>query len=53
MGDYTAVLAYLGVALVAFVIALLWQKYRKAVVRRFRIEEYRQTSDGKRIAHHN
>jgi hypothetical protein len=43
MGDYIAIAAYLGVTLFVFVCAMLWSKYRKTVVRRLHLKEYRHT----------
>jgi len=41
MGDYQALLAYVGVALVVFVGGIIWQRYREGIKRRFNINEYR------------
>lgn len=41
MGEYEILGSYVVLALVVFLGAVLWNKHRKAVVRKFRLSEYR------------
>lgn len=43
MGEYEILGSYVVFALLVFLGAVLWNKHRKAVVRRFRLAEYRHT----------
>ena len=43
MDEYIAIASYLSVATIVFTGALLWNRYRKDVMRRFRLHEYRHT----------
>jgi hypothetical protein len=53
MASYAAVGAYLGVTLIVFVLAILWNKYRKTLKRKLHIEEYRYSgSDEKHLVNH-
>lgn len=52
MASYAAVGAYLGVTLIVFICAILWNKYRKTIKRRLHIEEYRYSGKEKHLANH-
>lgn len=47
MEEYKALIAYLGVALIIFIGALLWSKYRVEVKRRMNIRDYREAGPEK------
>ena len=53
MNEYVALVAYIGVAVVVFIGALIWGKYRASIKRRWNIEDYRQSQKPKDEHHHS
>lgn len=53
MNEYVALAAYIGVAVVVFVGALIWDKYRASIKTRLNIEDYRHTQNRKDEHHHS
>jgi uncharacterized membrane protein YciS (DUF1049 family) len=45
MNEYLAILIYAGFALVIFVIAMFWNKYRQFLKRKLRILHYHSDTD--------
>ena len=41
MGEYQAVLAYMGVTFIVFIGGLIWNKFREAIKRRLGLENYK------------
>lgn len=52
MTEYQALVAYLGVTLIVFIGALLWQRYRRSVKRRLNIKGYRDYDSSADEEHH-
>jgi len=53
MNEYLALVAYVGVAAVVFIGALIWGKYRASIKRRLNIEDYRPPRQDKNEHHHS
>jgi hypothetical protein len=46
MAEYQALFVYIGLLFTVFVVGLAWSRYRKAILRKFRLINYRHNDDG-------
>ena len=53
MNDYEAIIAYAVFALVVFVFAMIWRRYRDTVKKRVHLLNYHSKDDGSKATLHH